>query len=373
MASIEKIKGSNGLGNANVATVQSLRSPGASTIIVDTVLDINPAGFTGTMGTPHTFTDPVTSETITIISEATAVDFAGHVTSGHLEIDAIAPGYTDGGSAVGDIVVIRPTSQWADNVAAVLAAAHNDDGTPSAAGIHYAMPSGAVVPYAGAAAPTGFLLCDGSSLLRATYADLFTAIGTTYGSADGTHFTLPDLRSRVPVGAGTGTLVATFASRSSNVITVTGIDNTSQNGFQTGQPVVYHTATSVMTGLTNDTTYYLIRTGNLTFSLATTLANAVAGTAISLSSDGSGAQTFTLSHAARTLGNKGGEDTHADTVAEMPAHTHGITEGTSGGTGNSVYPANTNLGENAFTNSRGGSGAHNNMQPFLALNYIIKT
>lgn len=50
------------------------------------------------------------------------------------------------------------------------------------------------------AAPAGWLVCDGRSLLRADYALLFAAIGTTYGSADGSHFNLPDLRGRVPVG-----------------------------------------------------------------------------------------------------------------------------------------------------------------------------
>lgn len=62
------------------------------------------------------------------------------------------------------------------------------------------LPVGAVFPYAGSAAPTGYLLCDGSSKLRASYPDLFTAIGTTYGSVDGTHFTLPDLTGRVVAG-----------------------------------------------------------------------------------------------------------------------------------------------------------------------------
>ena len=68
-----------------------------------------------------------------------------------------------------------------------------------------AAPVGTVVPYAGATAPTvDWLLCDGSSVLRTDYAELFTIIGTAYGSVDGTHFNLPDMRGRVPVGAGTG-------------------------------------------------------------------------------------------------------------------------------------------------------------------------
>ncbi len=51
------------------------------------------------------------------------------------------------------------------------------------------------------AAPTGYLLCDGSSVLRADHADLFDVIGTHYGSVDSAHFTLPDFENRVPVGA----------------------------------------------------------------------------------------------------------------------------------------------------------------------------
>jgi microcystin-dependent protein len=62
------------------------------------------------------------------------------------------------------------------------------------------LPAGVMFPYGGTSAPTGYLLCYGQSLLRADYADLFTAIGTTYGAADGTHFSLPDLRGRVVAG-----------------------------------------------------------------------------------------------------------------------------------------------------------------------------
>ena len=62
-------------------------------------------------------------------------------------------------------------------------------------------PTGAVLAYAGATIPAGFLLCDGRAVSRTTYAALFGVIGTTYGSGDGTTtFNLPDLRGRVPVG-----------------------------------------------------------------------------------------------------------------------------------------------------------------------------
>ena len=134
MASINLIKASDGTGNASTATVQTVRNSGVTTIIVDTVNNI-PATFMGSMGTPHTFVDPVTSEEITVISEATAVDFTGHVSGANLEIDSIAPGGTDLGSAVGDIVVIRPTTDWANNLADTLAASHDNDGTLKAGAV----------------------------------------------------------------------------------------------------------------------------------------------------------------------------------------------------------------------------------------------
>ena len=46
------------------------------------------------------------------------------------------------------------------------------------------------IPYS--TVPTGYLKCDGSSLLREDYADLFEKIGTTYGAADDYHFNIPN-------------------------------------------------------------------------------------------------------------------------------------------------------------------------------------
>jgi microcystin-dependent protein len=65
-------------------------------------------------------------------------------------------------------------------------------------------PIGGIMQYAGSSAPTNWVLCDGSAISRATYADLFTALSTTYGSGDGsTTFNVPDLRGRIAVGKGT--------------------------------------------------------------------------------------------------------------------------------------------------------------------------
>lgn len=66
-----------------------------------------------------------------------------------------------------------------------------------------ALPSGTVLPFAGAVAPQGFLLCNGEAAARSTYPLLFAAIGTIYGPGDGTTtFGLPNLAGAVPVGVG---------------------------------------------------------------------------------------------------------------------------------------------------------------------------
>lgn len=88
---------------------------------------------------------------------------------------------------------------------------HNADGTLNAETVTLSglgLPVGTVIRYAGATAPTGWLLCDGSALSRGTYRTLYDAIGTSYGAGDGvTTFNLPDTRGRFGLGkatAGTG-------------------------------------------------------------------------------------------------------------------------------------------------------------------------
>jgi len=72
---------------------------------------------------------------------------------------------------------------------------------------------------------------------------------------------------------------------------------------------------------------------------------------------------------ARTLGATGGAETHQLTIAEMPAHTH--TFGTSGSGGGGISSGGQSAP--AATSSQGSGAAHNNMQPFAVVNYIIQT
>lgn len=66
-------------------------------------------------------------------------------------------------------------------------------------------PIGTIVMYAVSAAPTGWLLCNGGSFDSGTYSDLATLLGDTYETHSSTTYYLPDLRSRMPIGLGTGT------------------------------------------------------------------------------------------------------------------------------------------------------------------------
>lgn len=56
------------------------------------------------------------------------------------------------------------------------------------------VPTGSILPYGGSTAPEGYLICNGGTISRTTYANLFYVIGTTFGAGDGsTTFNLPNL------------------------------------------------------------------------------------------------------------------------------------------------------------------------------------
>jgi microcystin-dependent protein len=71
----------------------------------------------------------------------------------------------------------------------------------TASGASALLPAGTIAGFGGATAPSGWLVCDGSAISRSVYSLLFDAIGTLYGTGDGsTTFNVPDLRGRIPAG-----------------------------------------------------------------------------------------------------------------------------------------------------------------------------
>lgn len=119
MVSIKYIKSSNGTGEAVRPTVSKVRAVGTTELLVSSVTNF-PANFIATTGVLLStgFLDPAT---ITV--------FKASLVDGNILINEFMPGYSDIGNAVGDVLLIKPTSAWADEVANALAVAHNDDGT----------------------------------------------------------------------------------------------------------------------------------------------------------------------------------------------------------------------------------------------------
>lgn len=113
------------------------------------------------------------------------------------------------------------------------------------------VPAGGIIAYGGAAAPTGYLLCNGAVISRATYADLFTAIGTAFGAGDGsTTFGIPDMRQRFPLGvAASGTGSTLGGSGGTIDHTHTGPSHT-----HTGTVDVSHTHNVTVAAHTHDVT-----------------------------------------------------------------------------------------------------------------------
>ena len=64
------------------------------------------------------------------------------------------------------------------------------------------IPPGTIVDFGGAAAPAGWLACDGQAVSQTAYPALYAVCGSVYGAAPSGQFRLPDLRRRIAMGAG---------------------------------------------------------------------------------------------------------------------------------------------------------------------------
>lgn len=151
----------------------------------------------------------------------------------------------------------------------------SDPIAPTARGVNAALSRinalalpGLLIDYAGTSVPAGWLACDGSAVSRSTYAALFAAIGTTWGSGDGsTTFNVPDLRNRFTRGptpgavGGTGgadTVTLTAAQMPQQTLSITdpGHAHTLASAAAAGTIAVSSAAngTNATGGLTNTAT-----------------------------------------------------------------------------------------------------------------------
>jgi len=231
-----------------------------------------------------------------------------------------------------------------------------------------ALPTGSILPFAGSSSPSGFLFCDGSSYLRATYPTLFSVIGTTWGSLDGTHFNVPDLRGQFLRGDTSGITGGTISAVSGNSLTVTG-----HNLNRTG--VAIRLTGSLPTGLSTGTTYYAIVIDANTLQVATTLANALADVPITLSSTTTGGavvQWVDPDASSRTQQAVGGASSGAGTLEgyQVQAHTHSIDVGTN--YAGAAWAAASNSGPN-YTFETHALGGNETRPTNVSVQFIIAT
>lgn len=119
MANYDFLSVSDGTGDSSLMHITAARAVGATTITVDTISRVA-AKFIGTSGTllPSGLLDP-----------ATVTNFRGHIAASALQIDAFEPGSTDVGNTVGQVVIVKPNTGWANRVATFIQNA-SGNGTP---------------------------------------------------------------------------------------------------------------------------------------------------------------------------------------------------------------------------------------------------
>ena len=200
------------------------------------------------------------------------------------------------------------------------------------------MLTGSIVMFAGSVAPQGWIICDGSAVSRTTYSNLFDVIDTTYGNGDGsTTFNLPDLRGRVLIGSSANHPTASNGGEEEHILIE--------------QELPQHLHTVGQHGHANGITI-----------TTPALSHSITQAAFKYSAPGGSTKGATRSG---TGGFQGTTSTNATRSTNVGVSDHNSANCTVSG---SITDCN------AFNTDTAGTGdSHNNMQPFITMNYIIYT
>jgi microcystin-dependent protein len=260
------------------------------------------------------------------------------------------------------------------------------------------VPIGTILPFAGSAAPYGYLLCDGSEQEKAKYLTLYNVIGDTYGTPfrgqSGLTFVLPDMRGRFPLGK--------HDMDNNNTVPLGGGFVDAGGGLPSGEAIP---AGNFVIGRR-----YTISSAGSTNWTSIGASSSAVGTTFTAGGIGSGTGTATLvprvdDTQARTLGGASGDYRNSLTATNLPQHEHDFKAindaGTKGGNQyhatrlDTASPPGIEPGEGAFLGrgpttpgqmqylpSSGGIKDYTTaqlgqsfsiMNPYLTLNYIIRS
>lgn len=115
---LDLIRASNGNGEAVRASVTQIRAVGSTTLNVD-ALTHWPESFIATSGRIQADGS---------LDPSSVSVFSGHITGSAITIDEFAPGYEDAGNSVGEVVIVKPSTMWADTLHDILSNSLDNNG-----------------------------------------------------------------------------------------------------------------------------------------------------------------------------------------------------------------------------------------------------
>jgi microcystin-dependent protein len=213
-------------------------------------------------------------------------------------------------------------------------------------------PVGTIVAFATATAPGGWLACQGQTLSTTAnpeYANLYSIIGTTYGGTGASSFKLPDLRGRIPVGAGTGS-----GGTSSGTGAISGTALTARARTDTAGGVETHLLTAAQSGLPAHDTHTFSETAHTHPLSADSHAHNQGWSSASITSANNG--TFYPDYPYAGSASSVPQQSITFTVSSSSS---GVTDGSGNANRTASYSADA-------------TNAHSNIQPSLVVSYIIK-